>query len=340
MFNGKDLKASAAAGAFSKNDAYICQLCPRACSAPRSAEKGSGFCRSPYMPHLIRAAAHFGEEPCISGEKGSGTLFFTGCHLACVYCQNHKISRREIAGFPVSETQLERIIDSLLEQGVHNISFVSASHFSHPIAELLSRLSLPVPVVWNCSGYESTEALKELEGLVQIYLPDFKYAEEALGRKLSLAPDYPETALAAVKEMIRQTGPFQFGPDGLMKKGVLIRHLILPGYIENSLRVIDTLEDNLEKGSFLFSLLGQYTPIRDLVERGLLNDFPFLQRKLTQAEFERVWDYLSFSSLEDGYVQEPEAAGEEAIPAFDGTGLMPPEEPESVGVSEQAFLND
>ncbi len=325
-FSGKTFaKASVPAGAFPVDPrtgfTEECRLCPRECGVRRDSEKGNGFCRSPYTPQLIRAAAHFGEEPCISGQRGSGTLFFTGCHLSCVYCQNHTISRRMIPGYPADADTLRQVIDSLLEQGVHNISFVSASHFSRPIAAVLQGLNLPVPVVWNCSGYESVSALRELEGLVDIYLPDFKYADEALGRQLSLAPDYPRTALAAIREMLRQTGPFCLGEDGLLKKGVLIRHLILPGYIENTLRVIDILEDELPKGAFLFSLLGQYTPIRALQQDGSLKRFPTLQRTLTKAEFDRVWDYLSFSSLEDGYVQEPDSAGEEAIPAFDGTGL-------------------
>ena len=232
-------KASADAGAFPPEESFLCRLCPRGCAALRTPKEGKGFCASPSVPQLIRAAAHFGEEPPISGSRGSGTLFFTGCHLACCYCQNHAISRRTIPGHAVSEVQLECVIESLLEQGVHNISFVSADHFVRPIASLLSRLSLPVPVVWNCSGYESPETLKSLEGLVQIYLPDFKYADEALGRKLSLAPDYPATALKAVQEMLRQTGSWQLDGNGLMKSGVMIRHLILPGFIENTLRVID-----------------------------------------------------------------------------------------------------
>ena len=322
----KNGKASAAAGAFlsekETEGGFLCRLCPRACGALRDGTAGAGFCRSPYTPQLIRAAAHFGEEPCISGSRGSGTLFFTGCHLACLYCQNQAISRRLIPGIPVTEDDLARTIEGLLAQGVHNISFVSASHFVRPIARLLKKLSLPVPVVWNCSGYESVSSLRELEGLVQIYLPDFKYADEALGRRLSQAPDYPETALLAVREMLRQTGPYRLGEDGLLKQGVLIRHLILPGFVENTLRVIDILEDELPKGAFLFSLLGQYTPVKALLAEGRLDAFPSLQRTLTPQEFKRAWDYLAFSSLEDGYVQEPEAAGEEAIPAFDGTGVV------------------
>ncbi len=312
--------SSAAAEVFSQNR-ELCRLCPRACGAFRDADKGFGFCGAPETPHLIRAAAHFGEEPCISGEKGSGTLFFTGCHLRCVYCQNHTISRDASSGYPVNEAQLGRIIENLLGQGVHNISFVSATHYSREISLFLKHHPLPVPVVWNCSGYESVSQLRELEGLVDIYMPDLKYADEALGRKLSLVPDYPRTAVAAIKEMLRQTGPFVIAENGLLKKGVLVRHLILPGYIENSLRVIDILEDSFPKASLLFSLLAQYTPVKALADTGVLDPFPTLKRPLSREEYERVWDYLSFSSLEDGFVQEPGCDGEEAIPVFDGTGV-------------------
>ncbi len=321
MSEAVSARASVQTEAFLRELSFRCTLCPRACGAVRSMDSGNGFCHSPAVPMLVRAAAHFGEEPCISGEKGSGTLFFTGCHLRCVYCQNHRIARGGIRGWPADEAVLTQAVDGLLEQGVHNISFVSATHFSRPIARFLEKHPLPVPVVWNCSGYEGTEQLKELEGLVQIYLPDFKYADEALGRKLSLAPAYPETALAALKEMLRQTGPCEFGTDGLLKQGVLVRHLILPGYIENTLRVIDLLEDRFPPHAFLFSLLSQYTPIRALTESGALDAFPSLKRPLSTEEYDRVWSYLSFSSLEDGYVQDLDSCTEEAVPAFDGTGV-------------------
>lgn len=298
-----------------------CKQCPLACGALRTVEAGRGRCASPYIPHLARAGAHFGEEPCISGSRGSGTLFFTGCHLACIYCQNYSISQLRVPGTALTEEGLHRSIQGLLDQGVHNINFVSPSHFTQPIARYLEKHPLPVPVVWNSSAYESPESLKRLEGLVQVYLPDFKYGDKALGRKLSGVPDYPGVALAAVKEMIRQTGPWEMDSEGILHKGVLIRHLILPGFIENSLRVIDTLEDHLEKGSFLFSLLGQYTPIQTLVEEGGMEDYPSLKRPLLPEEFQRVWDYLSFSSLEDGFVQDREAAGEASIPVFDGSGI-------------------
>ncbi len=299
----------------------LCRLCPRACGAPRTAEKAAGLCRSPLTPRLARAAAHFGEEPCISGTRGSGTLFFTGCHLSCVFCQNHEISRCEIPGRALSDRELEETIRRLLDRGVHNLNFVSASHFIPAVTRVLARLQLPVPVVWNSSGYETPEQLRQLDGLVQVYLPDFKYGDEALGRRLSGVPDYPSVALAALQEMIRQRGPCQMDQDGLLTSGVLVRHLILPGCIENTLDVLDLLRDNFAPGSFLLSLLSQYTPIRALAESGQLDDYPFLKRRLEPGEWQRVWDYIRYSDREDGYIQDLSSATEEMIPAFDGTGL-------------------
>lgn len=298
-----------------------CRLCPRACGAPRTEEQAAGFCRSPLRPRLARAAAHFGEEPCISGTRGSGTLFFTGCHLACVFCQNHEISRCVIPGQAVSDGELRRIIDRLLEQGVHNLNFVSASHFIPAVARVLNAVQPPVPVVWNSSGYETVSQLRQLDGLVQVYLPDFKYGDEALGRQLSGVPDYPAVALKALQEMLRQRGPYRMDGDGLLKSGVLVRHLVLPGYIDNTLDVLDLLRDHFAPGTLLLSLLSQYTPIRALACTGRLDAFPSLKRRLQPEEWDRVWEYLRYSDWEDGYVQDLSSATEEMIPAFDGTGL-------------------
>nr|MBQ6241579.1 radical SAM protein [Lachnospiraceae bacterium] len=298
-----------------------CRLCPRACGAPRTEEKAAGFCRSPLKPRLARAAAHFGEEPCISGTRGSGTLFFTGCHLACVFCQNHEISRCEVPGQAVSDDELRRIIDRLLEQGVHNLNFVSASHFIPAVARVLKAVRPPVPVVWNSSGYETVGQLRQLEGLVQVYLPDFKYGDEALGRRLSGVADYPAVALAALQEMLRQRGPYQMDADGLLQSGVMVRHLVLPGFIDNTLDVLDLLREHFAPGTLLLSLLNQYTPIAVLADSGQLDEYPSLKRRLTPEEWQRVWDYLRYSDWEDGYVQDLSSATEEMIPAFDGTGL-------------------
>ena len=289
-----------------------CTLCPRRCGVDRTA--GLGFCASPRQALVTRAAPHFGEEPCISGTRGSGAVFFSGCNLRCVFCQNHSISRGG-AGKALDTAGLRELFLRLRDQGVHNLNLVTPSHYSDRIAEALAGLDLGIPVVWNSSAYESVEQLRQLEGLVQVYLPDFKYADRALAGALSAAPDYPETALAAIREMIRQTGPAELDGDGLLRRGVLIRHLVLPGHAENSLRVIDAIEDLLPYRDVLFSLMSQYTPMPGL-ER-----WPELTRTLTAEEYGRVCSYLDFSSIERGYVQSLEAASEEMIPAFDGTGV-------------------
>jgi len=289
-----------------------CNLCPRKCNIDRSARVG--ICGVPAEAMVCRAAPHFGEEPCISGVRGSGAVFFAGCNLRCVFCQNHEISRGG-AGEAVNAAGLREIFLRLRDAGVHNINLVTPTHYSDVIAEALSGASLGIPVVWNSSGYDSVETLRQLEGLVQIYMPDLKYADAALAQQYSAAPDYPAVAVAALREMYRQTGPFQMDDDGILQRGVLIRHLILPGAAENTLRVIDAVEDNLPAGHILFSLMSQYTPMPGL------EAYPALQRRITQAEYDRCESYLDFSDIEYGYYQSPESATEEMIPDFDGTGV-------------------
>lgn len=288
-------------------------LCPRRCGADRRGGQ-TGFCGVPETALVCRAAPHYGEEPCISGTRGSGAVFFAGCNLRCVFCQNHAISRGA-AGEPVSVRALRDIFLRLRDQGVHNINLVTPTHYSACIAEALAGLTLGIPVVWNSSGYESVETLRALEGLVQVYMPDFKYADPALAERYSAAPDYPAAALAAIREMYRQTGPFQMDGEGILQRGLLIRHLILPGSPENTLRVMDAVEDNLPAKNILFSLMSQYTPMPGL------EAFPELQRPVSQEEYDRCASYLDFSGIENGYTQSPESAGEELIPAFDGTGV-------------------
>ena len=290
-----------------------CALCPRRCGADRAAGK-SGFCGVPALPMVCRAAPHFGEEPCISGTRGSGAVFFAGCNLRCVFCQNRAISRGE-AGETLTAAQLRDTFLRLRDQGVHNLNLVTPTHYADVIAEVLAGLSLGIPVVWNSSGYESAETLRMLDGLVQIYMPDYKYADAALAARYSAAPDYPETALTALREMFRQVGPFELDGDGILRRGLLIRHLILPGAAENTLRCIDRIEDNFPPREILFSLMSQYTPMPGL------EAFPELQRPITAAEFERCRSYLDFSEIEYGYWQSPEAATDEMIPEFDGTGV-------------------
>ncbi|MBR3861933.1 MAG: radical SAM protein [Oscillospiraceae bacterium] len=290
-----------------------CRLCPRRCGAER--DRSPGFCGVPAAPLVCRAAPHFGEEPCISGSRGSGAVFFAGCALGCVYCQNREISRGS-AGVKLDVPALRDLFRRLADSGVHNLNLVTASHFSDTVAEALAGLRLEIPVVWNSSGYETVEQLRQLEGLVQVWLPDFKYADPMLAARYSAAPDYPQVALAAIQEMYRQAGPSDLDGDGLLRRGVLIRHLILPGAAENTLRVIDAVEDHFSAQNILFSLMAQYTPMPGL------DRWPELTRPVSREEYERCRSYLDFSEIEQGYVQELESAGTEQIPAFDGTGVQ------------------
>ena len=292
----------------------FCNDCPRQCGAKRGPIEPGGVCRSPALPRVSRAAPHFGEEPCISGVRGSGTVFFTGCNLRCVFCQNREISRGGGTGEILSVPALRDLMLRLRDQGVHNINLVTGAHFIRPIAEALQGLDLGIPVVWNSSGYESVDSLRLLEGLVQVYLPDFKYWKPALAKRYSLAEDYPDVAAAAIREMFRQTGPCVLDEDGMLRRGVLIRHLILPGQDLNAMDVIDFAAEEFPAGSVLFSLMSQYTPMPGL------EIFPELQQRVDAETNLRLIAYLQKRGLE-GYWQEPEAATDEMIPAFDGTGL-------------------
>ena len=292
----------------------FCSDCPRSCRARRTDYSPGGVCRSPRLPRVARAAPHFGEEPCISGTRGSGAVFFTGCNLRCVFCQNREISRGE-AGTILSVPQLHDCFLRLRDQGVHNLNLVTASHFVRPVAEALALAKLDIPVVWNSSGYESIESLRLLEGLVQVYLPDLKYLRADLAQRYSGAADYPVLAAAAIREMFRQTGPFRLDADGMLRRGVLIRHLILPDEDLNSMDVIDYVAEEFPPGSVLFSLMSQYTPMPGLEE------YPALQKRVDPELNERLCHYMRRRGVEHGYWQEPEAATAEMIPAFDGTGL-------------------
>ena len=297
---------------------YICSDCPRRCGAERSDTKSGGVCASPALPRVARAAPHFGEEPCISGSRGAGTIFFTGCSLRCVYCQNRAISRGGGEGRTVSVEALRSMMLRLRDEGAHCIDLVTPTHYLRAVREALEGLALGIPVVWNSSGYESVEALKSLEGLVQVYLPDYKYSDAALAKRYSAAPDYPELAAAAIREMYRQTGPFRMDENGLLVSGVLIRHLILPGEIENSMGAIDFVSESFPPGSVLFSLMSQYTPIEGLEK------YPALRRRVDPGENEHLIRYMRRCGLTDGYWQEISSATEEQIPAFDGTGVPEP----------------
>ena len=291
----------------------ICNLCPRLCGANRTHEAGEGYCRQPELPVLARAALHQWEEPPISGSRGSGTVFFSGCSLGCVFCQNEEISHRDF-GKPVEITRLREICEELIAQGAHNINFVNPTHYSHVIARLLKEHPLGVPVVWNSGGYDRVETLRSLEGLVDIYLPDLKYLDPDTAQRYSDAPDYPQTAMAAIREMVRQVGPCQFDEDGLLKKGVVIRHLILPGQAAQAKQVMDWVWEEFEPGTVLFSLMSQYTPW------GQADKFPEINRKLRKGEIRTAMEYMENLGL-NGFTQESESAQREYTPAFDLTGI-------------------
>ena len=289
----------------------ICSLCPRRCGALRSESAGNGFCAMGTAPRIARAALHLWEEPVISGTQGSGTVFFSGCILRCVFCQNHDISTGGF-GEAVSVERLREIYGELIAQGAHNINLVTASHFAPWVAESLSP-ALSVPVVWNCGGYESREILSLMEGKVQIYLPDLKYADAALAAEYSAAPDYFEVATAAIAEMHRQAGDYVL-EDGLLRSGVVIRHLVLPGQLENTRRVLDWISQTFAPGQVLVSLMSQYTPQPNAEGR--------LARRVTAAEYRAAAQYMENCGITDGFLQERTAAKEEYTPPFDLTGVM------------------
>lgn len=288
----------------------ICTLCPRRCGAERTAEAGGGFCRMPGGLRVARAMLHHWEEPPISGQNGAGTVFFSGCTLGCVYCQNGDISAGGF-GKDISTARLREIFQELIAQGAHNIELVTPTHFLPWILPALTP-RLPVPVVYNCGGYERVETLRALEGLVDVYLPDLKYADGALATELSGAADYFPVACEAIREMFRQVGPYVL-EDGLLTRGVVIRHLVLPGYLDNTRRVLDWIAETFAPGDVLVSLMSQYTPTANMTGR--------LARRVTAAEYRAAADYMRNCGITDGFVQERTSAEEAYTPAFDGEGV-------------------
>ena len=278
--------------------------------ARRDAQSGEGFCGLPAAPVVARAGLHFWEEPCVSGARGSGAVFFSGCVLRCVYCQNHAISHENF-GKPVSVERLREIFWELIGQGAHNINLVSPTPFAPAIREALAE-PLPVPVVWNTGGYERVETLRSLEGKVQVWLPDLKYVDSGLSRDLSGAADYFGAASAAIEEMVRQTGDYVL-EAGLLKRGVLIRHLMLPGQLENTKAVLDWVAETFRPGQVLLSLMAQYTPQPGA--EGLLS------RRVTGAEYRAALRYMENLGITDGYCQDAASARAEYTPDFDLTGV-------------------
>ncbi len=291
----------------------VCNLCPRMCGAVRTCDRGEGYCRMPEGPVLARAALHHWEEPPVSGTRGSGTIFFSGCSLGCVFCQNEEISHEDY-GKPVTLERLGQICQELIGQGAHNINFVTPTHYAHTISRLLENYPFRVPVVWNSGGYERSETLQALEGRVDIYLPDLKYLDTAAAQRYSAAADYPQVATAAVREMVRQTGPYELDEDGLLKRGVIIRHLLLPGQLAGAKTVMDWVAGEFEPGTVLFSLMSQYTPW------GRASEFPEIDRKLRASEIRAAQQYMAALGL-DGFVQDSESAKRDYTPTFDLTGI-------------------
>ncbi len=291
----------------------ICTLCPHQCHATRDEQVGHGRCRMPMHPRVARAAAHFGEEPCISGERGSGTVFFSGCSLSCVFCQNYDISHDDF-GQTISIDRLADSFKRLEDSGVHNINLVNPTHYAHVIRPALEKAHLHVPILYNSSGYERVETLRSLEGLIDIYLPDYKYADDALAETLSGIPHYRDTALAAIEEMLRQTGHLRL-ENGLAVRGTMVRHLVLPGHIRNSLQALSDLTEAFTDALWI-SLLFQYTPVRPVSDKAL-------NRVLTARECKKVFDRLCELGAENGYVQDRASATDDYIPTFDLTGIDP-----------------
>ena len=284
-----------------------CTLCPRACGVDRT--KGErGFCNMPDAPILAKAMIHMGEEPPIIGENGTGAVFFSGCTLGCSYCQNMEISKY---GHGIQGKDLRRTFENLIERGAETIDLVTPTHFLPHVIEALTP-KLPVPVVYNCGGYESVDSIKALEGLVDVYLPDLKYSDNALGLELSKCKDYFEIATAAIKEMFRQTGTYRI-ENGILKKGVLIRHLVLPGYVDNSLGVVDWISEHFKKEDILFSLMSQYVPNENLPAP--------MNRRITEDEYAAVESWMEFCGIRNGYTQEFSSATTEYLPNFNLEGI-------------------
>ena len=284
-----------------------CKLCPRMCCADRTSGE-RGFCRCPDTALVAKAMVHKWEEPALAGNGGSGAVFFGGCTLKCKYCQNSAISRGNV-GKPMDSRQLRALFEDLIAQGAENIDLVTPTHFLPTILPALEP-KLSVPVVYNCGGYERLETLRELEGKVDIYLPDLKYADPRLAVSLSFAPDYFAVATAAIQEMVRQTGPVRWEGDKVVR-GTIIRHLILPGFVDNSLRVLDWIGENFAPGEVLVSLMRQYTPMGGLPSP--------LDRRVTDEEYDAVLSWMYLNDLE-GFTQEEDSADKGFIPDFCGDG--------------------
>jgi len=291
----------------------ICNLCPRNCGAERTAAKNGGVCRQPAEIVAAKAMLHLWEEPCLVGQHGAGAVFFSGCNLRCSFCQNAGISQ-EAGGKSITTERLREIFRELVARGAACLDLVTPTQFAPWILEALGEESWPVPVVWNCGGYEKPETLRLLEGKVQVYLPDLKYALPEAAKRYSAAEDYFAWASQAILEMFRQTGPYHVDEvTGLLTRGVLIRHLILPGELENTRRVIDWVAKTFRPGDVLFSLMSQYTP-----QPGAAGN---LARHVTKAEYRAAVEYMNNCGITEGFTQERTSAKEKYTPVFDLEGI-------------------
>ena len=292
-----------------------CGLCPRECKVDR-AHGERGYCGMPKEPYVARASLHLWEEPCISGTEGSGTVFFSGCTLRCVFCQNYRIAKGSV-GKEISTLRLAEIFLELQKQKANNINLVTAGHFLPSVIKALrlaKEQGLILPVVYNTGGYEKAEVLKQLEGLVDIWLPDYKYRSQTLASRYSFAPDYPVRAAEALEEMVRQSEKEVFDRRGIMKKGVIVRHLMLPGCVSDSKDVLEYLFDTFGNRIWV-SLMRQYTPLSSV------KAYPELNRKVTEEEYQEVVDYARFLGMTKVYIQEGECASKSFIPDFDYQGV-------------------
>lgn len=289
----------------------ICNACPRKCNVDR--QNTLGYCKSSDKFKLARAALHFWEEPCISGKNGSGAIFFSGCNLGCVFCQNFDISHN-CKGVEVSDGKLIDIMKNLVDKGANNINLVNPTHYSAQLLRVFEKYKPPVPIVYNTSGYDSVETLRLFDGIVDVYLPDFKYIRLDKAQKYSKAENYPQVAEAALTEMKRQVKSDVFDDRGIMQKGMIIRHLVLPSNTNASIEALDYLAENFD--DTYISVMAQYVPCGDL------SDYKEINRPLTKREYDKVVNHIFDLGLDKIFVQELEAASDEFIPDFDFTGVV------------------
>lgn len=291
-----------------------CNLCPRNCGIDRNEKRG--YCGMSSALLAAKAYLHMWEEPCISGARGSGTVFFSGCNLKCAYCQNNHIALGK-TGYEITGERLGEIFLELQDKGAHNINLVTPTHYLRHIIEALdfTRGKLSIPVVYNCGGYEKAETIKKLDGYIDVYMPDFKYMDSAIAKKYSNAPDYPQRAKEAIDEMVMQNPNFRFDDEGIMKRGVLVRHLILPGQTKDSKRIIQYLYEKYGDRIYM-SIMNQYTPMENM------GDFPELNRKVTEEEYDDVIAFAQRLGVENAFIQEGGTVSESFIPSWDGGGII------------------